>query len=79
MQGWPRGLAVELMVATVLSVILALMVALAGSAMTASPEPSTRTLIVPIFEEEPGDPDPRDPLVRCTVFVTHTHCIREAS
>jgi hypothetical protein len=77
----PRhGLAVELTVGIVFSIILALMVALAGSAMTSSPDrPVITTMIVPIVDEEVEDLDPRDPLVMCTVFVDHTKCAREPS
>lgn len=78
-RSWRQGLAVELLVGIVLSVILAVAVALAGGVMTAAPEPSTRPLVVPVIEEEPRDLDPRDPLVRCETFETHTRCIREAS
>ena len=78
-RSWQRGLAVELLVGIILSVILAAVVALAGGGMTASPEPTTKLLIVPIIEEEPRDLDPRDPLVRCEVFEMHMRCIREAS
>ena len=79
-QQW-RGLAVELLVGAVLSIVLALMVALTGSAITAppAPAPAARTVIVPVIKEELEDLNPRDPLVRCTVFETHTHCVREAS
>ena len=78
-QQW-RGPAVELAVGIVLSVVLALMVALAGREMTGPAEGSIRTPIYPLVDElPPRDPDPRDPLVRCTVFVTHTHCVREPS
>ena len=78
-QSGSQGLPVEVVVGIALSIILALMVALAGSAMTVQPAPTARTVIVPVIEEKPEDPDPRDPLVRCTVFETHTHCVREAS
>jgi hypothetical protein len=78
-RGWPRGLPVEVVVGIVLSVILALVIALVGGAMTAPPTPDARTITVPAIEDEPVDLDPRDPLVRCTVFDTHTHCIREQS
>jgi hypothetical protein len=78
-QSRQRGLAVELVIGTVLSIILALVVALAGSAMASTPAPSVKTVIVPIVEEELEDLDPRDPLVMCTVFVDHTKCAREAS
>lgn len=74
-----RGLPVELVVGIILSVVVASIVALAGGAMTSSPELPARTTIVPVIEQDSEDLDPRDPLVRCTVFETHTHCIREAS
>ncbi|HZO25667.1 MAG TPA: hypothetical protein VFH48_06695 [Chloroflexota bacterium] len=75
-----RGVAVELAIGVVLSVILALVVALAGGAMNESGESTVRNnVIVPVIEVEIQDLDPRDPLVRCTVLETHTHCIREAS
>jgi hypothetical protein len=63
----------------VLSIILAVIVGLAGTRMTSSPAPSVKTVSVPIVEEEPEDLDPRDPLVMCTVFVDHTKCAREPS
>ena len=73
-------MAVELAVGVVLSIVLALIVALAGGAMTLPPEPVNRpAILVPVYDAEPEDLDPRDPLVRCTVLETHTHCIREAS
>jgi hypothetical protein len=77
-QRW-RGHAVELLVVGVLSIVLALIVGLAGSAMTAPPDTSVRTPIFPMIEVNEEDFNPRDPLVRCTVLETHTHCIREAS
>ena len=78
-QHWQQGLAVELVVGIALSIILALVVVLAGGAMTVSPAPAARTVIVPVIEEAPQDLDPRDPLVRCETFETHTRCIREQS
>ena len=78
-RSWQRGIALELLVGIVLSVILAVAVALAGGGMTAAPAPSAKPLIVPVIEEAPQDLDPRDPLVRCETFETHTRCVREAS
>ena len=79
-RGWQRGLPVELLVGIVLSVILAALVGLAGGAMTAPPEAPAVRLIMPIVNEmPPQDFDPRDPLVRCTQFETHLHCVREES
>jgi hypothetical protein len=78
-QEWRQGLAVELLVGIVLSIVLALMVGLAGGAMTVPAAPPAVRVIVPIVDEVPVDLDPRDPLVRCTTFETHTHCVREAS
>jgi hypothetical protein len=74
-----RGLAADLVVGIVFSIILALLVALAGNAMTPSPVPAVITITFPIVDEEPTDLDPRDPLVMCTVFVDHTKCAREPS
>lgn len=72
-----RSLAVELLVGITLSIILALVVALAGAAMNESSVPVDRATIVPALEAENEDLDPRDPLVICTQYVTHTHCVRE--
>jgi hypothetical protein len=76
---WQRRLAVELLVGIVLSIVLALVVGLAGGAMTVPAEPPAMRMIVPMVDEVPEDLDPRDPLVRCTTFETHTRCIREQS
>lgn len=79
-QARQRGLAGELLVGIVLSVILAALVMVAGSAMTAPPEAPVIRIDLPIFDElPPQDLDPRDPLVLCTQFETHLHCVREAS
>jgi hypothetical protein len=78
-RSWRRGLVLELLVGIVLSVILAVAVALAGGTMTTAPEPATGPVIVPVIEDESRDLDPRDPLVRCETFETHTRCIREES
>lgn len=78
-QGRQRGLAVDLLVGIVLSVILALIVGMAGGAMTAPADPPAIRMPVPIVDEEPEDLDPRDPLVRCEQFVTHLRCVREPS
>jgi hypothetical protein len=75
---WQRGLPVELLVGIGLSIVLALIVVLAGGAMTTeAPTSPARTIIVPSFQEQTEDLDPRDPLVMCTVFVDHTKCARE--
>ena len=42
-------------------------------------EINTPPPIFPMIEVNEEDFNPRDPLVRCTVLETHTHCIREAS
>ena len=70
----------ELAVGVVLSIILAAIVGLAGSAMTAPPDAPAVRSIVPIIDgTQPEDYNPRDPLVRCEMLETHTHCVREAS
>ena len=74
-----RGLAVDLLVGIVLSIVLALIVGMAGGAMTEPADPPAIRMPVPIVDEVPEDLDPRDPLVRCTQFVTHLHCVREQS
>lgn len=74
-----RGLAVELTVGIVLSVILALMVALAGGAMTSQPDRPVITTFSPVIDDEAEDLNPRDPLVMCTVFMDYTTCAREPS
>lgn len=78
-RGWLRGLPTEAVVSVVLSIILALGIALAGAMIRVPRTPDSSTIVAPVLEDGPEDLDPRDPLVRCEVFDTHTRCIREES
>jgi hypothetical protein len=77
--GRPRGLPTDVVVSIVLSGMLAIMVAFAGQAMTITSAPFAETAFLPSSDAPSEDLDPRDSLVRCTVLVTHMHCIREQS
>jgi hypothetical protein len=75
-----HGLARELAVGVALSILLAVLVGLAGSAMTAPTDAPAVRWVVPIIDgSQPEDFNPRDPLVRCEALETHIHCIREES
>ena len=72
-----HGLATELVLAIVLSVVVAALVAVAGSAMVADVEDAPATTIRPMLQVEPEDLDPSDPLVMCEQFVDHKTCVKE--
>jgi hypothetical protein len=75
------GLATELLFGWIVAVLAATMiVGFTASVAPADVPASTRTIVVPEGASDVGeDLDPRDPLVMCTVFATHTKCAREES
>ena len=77
-RAWYQGIATELALAIAFSIIVALLVALAGAAMVVQPERLPLPVMLPPADDELLDDfDPRDPLVICTIFVDHTSCARE--
>lgn len=75
------GLAVDLLFGWIVAVLAAATVVSFGASIApADAPPSPRTVVASERSPELGeDLDPRDPLVLCTVFVTHTKCAREES
>jgi hypothetical protein len=74
------GLAVQLLIGwLVVGMVTVVLVEL--SAPTVSVD-APRPLPIVLPAQSPGDeedPDPRNPLIRCILFETHTHCIHEAT
>ena len=75
------GLAAELLLGWIVAALAAAMiVSFSASIVPANAPPSPLSIVAPERDPEIGeDLDPRDPLVRCTQFETHLHCIREPS
>jgi hypothetical protein len=73
-----RGLSTELVIVLVLSAVVAILVAVAGSAIVpADVEDVPVRTIRPIVDVEPEDLDPSNPLVLCEQFIDHRKCVRE--
>ena len=79
--GVQTGLALELLLGTLVAAVIAMAIVAASGAevgLQDVPTQERRTTIIPqLRPEEAEDLDPRDPLVRCMVFETHTRCVRE--
>src|SRR5262245_24116892 len=75
------GLVPELVFGWILAVLAAAMiVGFTASIAPGAAPPSPRVMVAPEEVSDVGeDLDPRDPLVMCTVFATHTKCAREES
>jgi hypothetical protein len=75
------GFATELLLGWVVAALAAAMiVGFTASVAPADAPASMRTIVMPEGASDVGeDLDPRDPLVMCTVFATHTKCAREES
>jgi hypothetical protein len=74
------GLAVELLFGWVVAALVAAAIVGLSTAIAPLDGPSPLPIVVPDLNVEMSeDLDPRDPLVKCTVFMTHTHCVREAT
>ena len=75
------GLAKELVFGWIVAGLAAAMiVGFTASVAPSDAFPSTQMMIVLEADSDAGlDLDPRDPLVMCTVFATHTKCAREES
>jgi hypothetical protein len=75
------GLALELLLSTIVAAAIAMtIVAVSGSEVGPGDIPTLErhsTIIPQLRPEEAEDLDPRDPLVLCTVYETHTRCVRE--
>jgi hypothetical protein len=75
------GFTLELLLSTIVAAAIAMtIVAVSGSEVGPGDIPTLErhsTIIPKLRPEEAEDLDPRDPLVLCTVYETHTHCVRE--
>ena len=74
------GLAGELLLGSIISALVAALIVgfSTVSVPAGGPPPASFTTSDPNHETGP-DLDPRDPLVLCTQFATHTRCVREES
>ena len=78
-QGY-AGLVVELLVGSIVSALVAVLIIGFSTATAPVAGPPLVSIPAPELHREMNeDLDPHDPLVRCTMLETHTHCVREAS
>jgi len=79
--GVRTGIALELLLSTIVAAVIAMTVVAASGADVGPrdvPSLERRSTVVPqLHPEQADDLDPRNPLVRCTVYETHTRCVRE--
>jgi hypothetical protein len=82
--GGQIGLAVELLLSTAVAALIAMtLVAASGSAVGIQDAPNqgrhttTTTPRLQLRPDQSEDIDPRNPLVLCTVYETHTRCVPE--
>jgi hypothetical protein len=79
--GVQTGLGLQLLLSTIVAAVIAMaIVGVSGPEVGQRDVPTLerRSTIIPqLRPEQADDLDPRDPLVRCMVYETHTRCIRE--
>jgi hypothetical protein len=79
-RGGRLGFAAELLLGWVVAALVALTIVILSASIVPTEDPSSLPITVPRSGPElTDDLDPRDPLVECTVYETHTRCIREPS
>jgi hypothetical protein len=79
--GAQTGLALELLLSAIVAASIAMAIVAASRAEAGPrdiPTLKRRVTIIPqLRPKEAEDLDPRDPLVRCMAYDTHTRCVRE--